>query len=117
MNGQDGVSAGACRPVETVAGDAERKACEAYSLALKNKGQLAALLELAKMGALDPEPAEPPLKGHPSTVTHVHGFDAKVVEFGMEAQDVAGEVWFNGKESWMEPGTRVLIYVQEIEEV
>lgn len=104
--------------METVAWDAERKACEAYQLALKNKDQVAALLELAKMGALDPEPAEPPLVGFPSTVGRVHSNgDARVVEFGMEEQDVAGELAFNAWQPWMEPGTRVLIYVQEIEEV
>ena len=72
---------------------------------------------MAKMGALDPEDKGPPLVGFPTTVGRVHSNgSARVVEFGIEEHDVAGELAFNAWQPWMEPGTRVLLYVQEIEE-
>ena len=119
MNGQDGIGVGACRPVETVARDAERKAFEAFEafrLAVDNKQTLSALLAL--IGEAKPEETGPPLKGHPTTVTRVHGHpeDGFVVELGMDEQDVAGELSIGKREPWMEVGKRVLIYVQEIEE-
>ena len=118
MNGQDSpiTGGGACRPVETVAWDAEKKAFEAYRLAMDNKQTLSALLAL--IGEAKPEDKGPPLVGFPTTVGRVHGrHEDFVVELGMEEQDVAGELSIGKREPWMEVGKRVLIYVQEIEEV
>ena len=104
------------RTVEQIAKNAEQAALEAYRLAADNKQVLSALFAL--IGEAKPEDKGPPLVGFTTTVGRVHGrHEDFVVELGMEEQDVAGELSIGKREPWMEVGKRVLIYVQEIEEV
>jgi len=106
-----------------IAKNAEQAALEAYMLARDNEKRitgLAALLALMVQQGPGPEPeeAEPPLEGYPTTVEHIylHG-DGAVVNFGVTDRDIGGELSFPGAEPWMREGKRVLIYVQGIAEV